>query len=259
MSYEQILDRLVSSPACHPDLPLGEVLAAYAALGFRKFEVFTSWAKSAFDIDADPKVYVAQGAQVGMRFTSFHLPPIADDVTKTLQRAVKAARFAEAVGARVVLYKATSRPLYIQAARPFLDAIEGLAVTPVVQNHFGTPVTTLEDVKEVHEGIADPRMKALLEVGHFHSAGVHWREAADYLGDRIALVHIKDQIGRQSVPFGTGEVDLPGLFRYLHDHGYAGDYVVEMEVEDRERTLDYLAQAIDYIVAHWPETTSEEA
>jgi sugar phosphate isomerase/epimerase len=236
-------------------MPLDDALAAYSGLGFTKFEVFTGWAKSAFDIDADPELYLDKGAQYGMRFTSFHLPPIDDDRAESLGRAVRAARFAQAVGAHIVLYKATSRPNYIAAATSFLDAIGDLEVVPVVQNHFGTPVTTLEDVREVHEGIDDPRMKALLEVGHFHAAGVHWREAADYLGDRIVLVHIKDQIGRQSVPYGRGEVDLPGLFNTMHDRGYTGDYVVEMEVEDRENTLAYLDDAIDYTVAHWPVST----
>ena len=249
---EKVLERLVASPACNPEMSLDDVLAAYSGLGFHKFEVFTSWAKSAFDIDADPKFYLDKGARYGMQFTSFHLPPIDDDQAASIDRAVEAARFAEAVGARIVLYKATSRPNYIEAAARFLDAIEELDVVPVVQNHFGTPVTTLDDVKEVHAGIDDARMQALLEVGHFHSAGVHWRAAVEYLGDRIALVHIKDQVGRQSVPYGTGEVDLPGVFSAMHDRGYTGDYVVEMEVEDREHTPAYLDEAVDYIVAHWP-------
>jgi sugar phosphate isomerase/epimerase len=233
-------------------MALDEVLAAYAKLGFEKFEAFTGWVKSAFDIDRDPAYYRDKVAAHGIKVVSFHLPPIDDDIETGVARAARAARFAAAVGAGVVLYKATSRPLYIQAAPAFLDAIEGLDVVPVVQNHYGTPVSTLEDVQEVHEGIDDARMKGLLEVGHFHAAGVHWRDGADYLGDRIALVHIKDQVGRQSVPYGAGEIDLPGLFAYLSDRAYRGDYVVEMEVEDRDRTMDYLDDALDYITDHWP-------
>jgi sugar phosphate isomerase/epimerase len=243
------MDRLVASPACNPEMSLDEALAAYAGLGFTQFEAFTSWAQSALDLAQDPQVYRDKAARYGMRFTSFHLPPIDEDAT-SLERALRAARFAADLGARVVLYKATSRPRYIEAAGPFLDGIAGLGLVPVVQNHYGTPVTTLEDVREVHRGIDDARMRALLEVGHFHSAGVHWREAAEFLGDRIALVHIKDQVGRQSVPYGTGEVDLPGLFAYLRRQGYAGNYVLEMEVADRENTLAYLRDAIAYVRPH---------
>ncbi len=237
----------VASPCCNPELRLDEALAAYARLGFRKFEVFTSWAKSAFDVDGDPAFYQAKGEEYGLRFTSLHLPPVTDDLDATVARAVHAARFARAIGAGVLLFKADSRANYIRGARPFLDAIEGLGVTPVLQNHYGTPITTLDDFREVLNGIADPRMKTLLEVGHFHSAGVSWRQGYDLLGESIALVHIKDQVGRQSVPFGTGEIDLAGLLRHLRAAGYRGDFVVEMEVADRENTLRYLAEALEYV------------
>lgn len=240
-------EKLVASPCCNPEMGVEEVLAAYSALGFRKFEVFTSWAKSAFDIGADPAAYRALGERYGLRFTSFHLPPVGDDQDESLARAVQAARFAAALGVEVVLFKATSRPNYIGAARPFLDAIADLGVTPVLQNHAGTAISSREDFREVLDGIGDPRMKALLEVGHFHKAGVSWRAGCDLLGDRIALVHLKDMIGGQSVPFGTGEIDLPALFRHLRALGYDGDYVVEMEVSDREHTLRYLADALHYL------------
>ena len=240
--------QIAVSPCSNPDMTLDDVLAAYAALGYRNFEVFTSWAKSAFDYHGDPQFYLAKGRRHGMAFTSMHLPAIvADRLEETLAEAVAAARFAEAIGAAVVLYKAKDRPTYINAAPAFLDAVADLGVTPVIQNHFGSPLSTLEDVREVYEGIADSRLRTLLEVGHFHSAGVDWREAAEYLGDSIALVHLKDQIGRQSVPFGKGEIDLAGLFRYMDDKAYDGRYVVEMEVRDKENTLAYLADAYRYI------------
>jgi sugar phosphate isomerase/epimerase len=232
-------------------MSLDDVLAAYSKIGYRNFEVFTSWAKSAFDWRTDPAFYLAKGREYGLAFTSMHLPRIERDrLDETLRQAVAAARFAEAIGVEVILYKASDRPTYIKAAPAFLDSIANLRVTPAVQNHYGTPVSTLDDMKEVMEGIADRRMHALLEVGHFHSAGVPWRNGAEYLRDSIALVHIKDQIGRQSVPFGTGEIDLPGLFRHMDDRGYRGRYVVEMEVKDKENTLAYLKQALPYLERH---------
>jgi sugar phosphate isomerase/epimerase len=241
------VDTLAISPCCNPELTLEEALAAYAPLGFTQFEAFTTWAKSALDITADPDAYARLAARHGFRFTSFHLPPVDDDVDASLARAVNAARFAKAVGARIVLFKATSRRLYIGAAGPFLDAIEGLGLTPVLQNHYGTPISSLEDFREVLAGIGDARMKTLLEVGQFHAAGVSWRAGYELLGTSVALVHIKDQIGRQSVPYGRGEIDLPGLFAQLRADGYTGDYVVEMEVADRENTLRYLAEAVVYL------------
>lgn len=241
-------EQIAVSPCSNPPMALDEALASYAALGYRNFEVFTSWAKSAFDYRGDPQFYLAMGRRHGMAFTSMHLPAIAADrLEETLAEAVAAARFADAIGVAVVLFKAKDRPTYINVAPAFLDAVEGLGVTPVIQNHFGSPLSTLEDVREVYEGIADSRLHTLLEVGHFHSAGVDWREAAEYLGDSITLVHLKDQVGRQSVPFGTGEIDLAGLFRYLDGKAYDGRYVVEMEVRDEENTLAYLADAYHFM------------
>ncbi len=242
------LSQFAVSPCSNPDWDLDQVLTAYSALGYRKFEVFTSWARSAFDYTNDPAVYLKKGRAHNMAFTSMHLPPVmADNLDAGIKEAVTATRFAAAIGANVVLFKAQDRPTYIKAALPFLDAIESINITPVLQNHCGSALTTLDDVKEVHEGIADPRMKALLEVGHFHSAGVLWPEAAEYLGEKIALVHIKDQLGVQSVPFGEGEIDLPGLFRYMDERDYTGNYVIEMEVKDAENTIDYLVRAINYV------------
>lgn len=238
---------LVVSPCSNPELGLDEALDAYSKLGYGRFEVFTGWVKSAFDIDCAPPFYLEKGRCYGMRFKSMHLPAIGDDTEGTLEKALKGVRFAKAIGVDVVLYKATSRPNYIRVARRFLDAIEGMGITPVLQNHAGSAISTLDDFQEVLEGINDDRMKALLEVGHFHSVGVSWRQGYDLLRDKIALIHIKDQVGRQSVPFGAGEIDLPGLFRHMDKVGYAGDYVIEMEVADKENTLKYLGQAKEFV------------
>lgn len=236
---------------------LDEVLDAYAKLGFREFEVFMSWVKSAFDPEGDPEFYLAKARQYGLRFCSMHLPPVDDDVAASVAAAVRVARFAAAIGAEIVLYKATSRANYIAGAKPFLDAIADTGLTAVLQNHFGTPISDLDDFREVIDGIADARMKTLLEVGHFHSAGVLWPDACELLGDSIALVHIKDQVGRQSVPFGAGEIDLAGLFRHLDSVGYAGKFVIEMEVADPENTLEYLASALEYVRDCGLETDNE--
>ena len=254
---DPFINSLVASPCSNPEMGLEEVLSAYSGLGYRNFEVFTGWAKSSFDISEPPDRYLDMGRRYGMRFTSFHLPQIGDDLEGTLQRAVEWARFAAALGVDVVLYKANSRENYIKAARPFLDQTEDLGLCPVLQNHAGTAISDLDDFREVIEGIDDSRMRTLLEVGHFHAVGVLWEQGYELLGESTALVHIKDQVGKQSVPFGTGEIDLPGLFRRLRSAGYKGRYVVEMEVQDKENTLQYLGEAIDYLKSHCAEDCNE--
>ncbi|KAF0093077.1 MAG: hypothetical protein E1N59_3206 [Puniceicoccaceae bacterium 5H] len=238
---------LVISPCCHPKLTLEETLQAYSALGFSRYELFTGWAHSAVDVTGDPQAVRDLGARFGMRFTSFHLPPVNPArYEESLQETIHAARYAVATGATYLIYKATDRPTYIRASKPFLDAIEDLDVTVVVQNHAGSPISSEADYREVLAGI-DPRVRALFEIGHFHAVGVAWQEAYALLRGRIGLVHVKDMIGPQSVPYGTGEVDLPAIFLQLTADGYQDPYVIEMEVADPENTLSYLAQAREYL------------
>jgi sugar phosphate isomerase/epimerase len=248
-----ILDQLVSSPACIPQWTLDEVLPAYEALGFRKFEVFTSWCRSAVSPDADSKAIVEKMKAHGMQVTSLHLPPLKEDLDASIPVAVQAARLAQQLGADVVLFKADTRANYIRGAKLFLDAIEkeNIHVTPVLQNHSGTAISTLEDYREVIDGINDRRMKTLLEVGHFQRVGVSWRQGVELLGDSIALVHINEIREGKSVPYGEGDVDFAGLFQYLKGKRYTGNIVVELELETRntdpQRTIECLKDARDYI------------
>lgn len=241
-------NNLVVSPCSNPEMTLDEALSAYSEIGYTKFEAFTGWAKSSLDIEGDPEEYAKKAASYGMRFTSMHLAQIAENVDASLAYAIKGARFAAKLGASVVLFKAKTTELFAEAGPQFLDAIDGLGITPVLQNHKGTAITTLDDFRAVIEGINDARMKTLLESGMFHAVGTHWREGCDLLGDSIALVHVKDMVGAQSVPFGTGEMDIRGLYRHLRTMDYTGGIVIEMEVTDSENTIEYLADARKYMI-----------
>lgn len=237
------------SPCSNPDLSLEQAVAAYVGLGYRRMELFTSWTGAKVDPAGDAAGVLEVGRAWGMSFGSLHLPVVEHNTAEEVERAVAALRFAAALGCRVALFKAASRELYVQAGRRFLDAAQGIPVIPVLQNHCGSGITSLEDYAEVLEGLDDERMACTLEVGHFHSAGVRWEDGYELLAGRIELVHVKDQVGRTSVPFGTGEIDLQGLVRRLVADGYAGDVVVEMENADKENTLRYLGQAREYLEA----------
>ncbi len=242
------MGNLVASPCSNPELSFEEALTEYSKLGFRKFEAFDSWAGSAVDVTGDAKAYRDAAAKFDITFTSLHLPSVGDDIDAGVTRAAAACRFAEQLGSTVVLFKADSIEGYITAGKPFLDAIEGVNVTPVVQNHSGAALATIDDYKRVLGGIDDDRMKTVLEVGHFHSVGTAWQDGYDYLAGRIALVHIKDQIGDKPVPFGTGEIDLPALFDRLAADNYTGDIVVEMELQ--ADVLKHYDAGVKYLLAN---------
>jgi len=247
-------DRLVSSPVYFPDWPLEKVLSTCHELRFSKFEGFTEWSASKLDWRGDPAVPRQQAESRLLRFTSFHLPTIRQEVNEGLANALTAARFAAGLGANIVLFKAAALETYARMIPRFLDALDeaNLGLTPVLQNHFGTVLSTLDDYKRVLASIDDdPRMKAILEVGHFQRAGVSWEQGWDYLGDRVALIHLNEIRAGQSVLFGTGEVDFSGLMRRLKTSGYPGDIVVELELSNRrsnpEETINGVRQAAEFL------------
>ncbi len=242
--------QLAVSPCSNPELTLEGALAAYRGLGFHRIELFTSWAQSAVDAAGDGARCKDLLAKYGFGVSSLHLPPLTEHLDVSLARAVKTCRLAADLECPVVLVKGKTRADIIAGAGRLLDAIGELALTPVLQNHAGTAISTLGDYREVLDGVRDPRLKCLLEVGHFHTVGVPWLEGYEALQGRIALVHLKDQIGGQSVPFGSGEIDLPGLLARLAADGYTGDIVIEMEVKDSANTLSYLADALACVREH---------
>ena len=86
------IEQVAVSPCSNPEMGLDDVLSAYASLGYKHFEVFTSWTNSAFDYHTCPQAYLKIGQQFSMVFTSFHLPPItAGGLTDSLQEAITAA------------------------------------------------------------------------------------------------------------------------------------------------------------------------
>ena len=247
-------DRLVSSPVYFPHWPLEKVLFSCRELGFSKFEGFSEWPTSKLDWRGDPAIPRRLAESMRLIFTSFHLPVIREDEDAGLQDALIAARYAAGLGAKIVLFKAASQEIFSRTMTRFLDALDetDLGLIPVLQNHLGSAISTLDDYRRLYACLGDDhRMKALLEVGHFQRAGLSWKQAWDYLSDRIVLVHVNEIRAGQSVLFGTGEVDFPGLMQRIKSSGYSGDIVVELELPNREfnpqETIDGVKQAVELL------------
>jgi sugar phosphate isomerase/epimerase len=264
-----LLPRLVSSPCCLPALSGAELFPLYRELGFAKYEAFSEWAAARHDPAGNAGADRASLADFGLRATSFHLPAIRDDAGA--DAALAAARYAADLGAKIVLFKAAERPLFARHGKRLLDAAEELGLTVVLQNHAGSAITTLADYEEVFSSLGhDPRLRAVLEVGHFQRVKIPWRDGWDFLevghfqrvkipwrdgwdflGDRVALIHLNEIRAGQSVLFGTGEVDMAGLLREIKLRRYEGDIVVELELADNwtnpAATLEGLRQALAHL------------
>lgn len=243
------LNRLTASPACNPDLAAEAAMAAYARLGFRQFEVFTDWAKSSLVVGSQAEAYRALANRYGMAITSMHFPKVIPGDEASWELFAQALQDAKTLGVRHAILKCADRPAYRAALPRMLDLLDPVGLTGLVGNHKGTAINSPEDLREVLEAVSDPRLRVLFEVGHFEAVGVRWADAYPLVRERLGLVHLKDIRDGRSVLYGTGTVDLPGLFERLESDGYTGSYVIEIEVREPGGSTRPLEHALAYLRA----------
>jgi sugar phosphate isomerase/epimerase len=243
--------RIAASPTFDPKLPLDRIVELSVRAGFQSMEVMTSWAAASVDLGGDPADYRSQLGKHGIAVTSFHMPPVKQGDEASLDKALDSLHFAKALGAEVAIYKSDSFEGYAWGARRVLDLAAELGITAIIYNHANSIIATIEDYQKALVAIGDDRIGVLLEVGHFHAAGVDWREVLRTFGDRIKLVHFKDMRSTEAVPYGTGEINFTELFRTLDQAGYRGRLVLELEKVPTEQVEDQLMQAVAIVRKAW--------
>jgi sugar phosphate isomerase/epimerase len=135
----------------------------------------------------------------------------------------------------------------IAGIKALLPLIENKPVGLALEPHFGSQIQFFEDYEAIFEQIKSLQVGITLDSGHFHSAGVDWKSLIHRYPERIYNFHVKDHIGTQSVPLGTGEINLRGYIEELHTIGYDGALAVELEVIDLENLPRYCAEAFIYL------------
>lgn len=116
-----------------------------------------------------------------------------------------------------------------------------------LEPHYKNRIEQISDYDEIFATIKNPQIGICLDTGHFHSAKVDTVALIRKYPDRIFHAHIKDHIGTQSVPFGTGETDNLSVIKELEKIGYKGYLSVELEVEDKSQTPRYVREAREYL------------
>jgi sugar phosphate isomerase/epimerase len=249
---DDLLTRLVGSPCCLPGLGERELFSTYRALGFTKYEGFSVWPECKHPWTGDAEAAKQRAAEQGLRFTSYHLAPISEDVEKSFEDAVAGARFAERLGAEIVLFKAKTLELFESVGKRFLNTLksERINVRPVLQNHAGSAISTLADFERAIAAFdGDPAIEAILEVGHFQRVGIHWKAGWDLLRERVALIHVNEIRAGKSVHYGTGEVDFAGLIQYVKSSGYTGNIVVELELPNSQTDVPETVRGLEQAIA----------
>jgi len=135
----------------------------------------------------------------------------------------------------------------IAGIKALLPLIENKPVRLALEPHFGSQIQFREDYEAIFEQIESSQVGITLDSGHFHSAQVDWKSLIHRFPNRIYNFHVKDHVGLQSVPLGTGEIDLRGYIAELHAIGYEGALAVELEVVDPENLPRYCTEAFIYM------------
>lgn len=112
-----------------------------------------------------------------------------------------------------------------------------------------------KSAQAIHERVqgGDDRIGVCIDTGWLGTQGVNAPEAIATLGSLVRHVHVKDVRAagaHETVPLGTGCVDLPGVFRQLKAIGYRGELSWEDEPEDRN-PFDIAAQMRTWIERTW--------
>ncbi|MFC1714421.1 sugar phosphate isomerase/epimerase family protein [Candidatus Poribacteria bacterium] len=249
--------RLGCSTCCIPEYTLDDALALFSSSGYEYFETFTTWTGGQLDVHKVDKEDVKRKiAQHGLKLSSLNIENfVAEDDTafrERLERQKDNIQWAIELGCGKISFKGGKRTeddmrALIRGAQELADYCEDLPVELCLANHHGNRIERIEDLDRIFSEIDHPKVGVLVDIGHYHSAGVDIPALIKKYSDKIKLVHTKDQIGRQSVPFGEGEIENPGLLKLLHDLGYDGFVVVEVEVEDKENTPKYIGEAQVYL------------
>ena len=93
-----------------------------------------------------------------------------------------------------------------------------------------------------------PLVRANYDSGNSASLGYNVREEFAAYGHRIGSVHIKDRRrGGGTVPLGTGDADLPALFRELAALNYGGDHVLQIARSEAGQELSWITSNLSWV------------
>ncbi|MGD8239595.1 MAG: sugar phosphate isomerase/epimerase [Armatimonadota bacterium] len=248
--------RLSCSTCSIPKHDLNAAVEAIRRTGYDYMEAFTTWTDCALgpgSVPAGEAQALLARHGVGLSSLNGHavtamsggaiadcLPPILGDLryAKEMELTRLNIRGAKQDQPMEVFVEGLRR-VALEAAR--------MAMGLIIGNHSGNRLERPEELSAAFEGAGADNVGMLVDAGHFYSVDVDPASAIRELGDHLQLLHIKDQIGRQSVRFGEGEMDVAGILKAARDVGYDGFVVVEMEVEDAENTEQYLAEGKEYL------------
>lgn len=116
--------------------------------------------------------------------------------------------------------------------------------------HKGKLIRNALEAKLLIEACNHPNVYLIFDINHHHAAGWRMDDVIKVSGDLMQLVHLRDAIGRENqYPLGTGEIDIPLLFKELNQTGYKGLYAFEFTgaSDTVEGNKDILFRSVQYL------------
>jgi len=136
------------------------------------------------------------------------------------------------------------------------DLIEGLVkkydIKVAVHNHpqpspYWNPDLLLKEISH-----RDNRIGACCDVGHWRREGLDEIECLNKLKGRVITLHFKDieakkegEKEQHDVIWGTGILDIPGMFKVLKEQNFKGTFTIEYE-NNWENSVPDIDQCIKY-------------
>jgi sugar phosphate isomerase/epimerase len=232
-----------------PFRPVAGEIRRIAAAGFDYVDL-TLEPPGAWPVEANEIRALLDETRLGVvGHTAFYLPvasPFGPLRAAARNLIVAALEVFAAVGARVVTLhpdpvtrsfpRAEVLAGNAEAARELGDAAAARDIALAIEN-LGPAFGTAADLAPLVE--AHPAVRFHLDVAHAHLGGRRMTELLAAFADRLAHVHVSDNLGVDDLhlPLGAGSIPWPEVVAALKEAGYAG--TVTLEVFSRElRHLD---------------------
>ncbi len=120
-----------------------------------------------------------------------------------------------------------------------------------VELHLETSLPPAEFARLL-DRIPSPLVRVNYDSGNSSSLGFKPSEEFEAYGARIGSVHIKDRIlGGGTVPLGTGDADLPQVFRELEKIGYGGDITLQVARSEPGQEVDWARHNREFVARYW--------
>jgi len=139
---------------------------------------------------------------------------------------------------------------YSMVVRVLQDALP-IAQAAAMELHLETSLPPAE-FADLLAQIPSPLVKVNYDSGNSASLGFKPSEEFAAYGDRVGSVHIKDRTrGSGTVPLGTGDADLPQVFRELERIGYTGDITLQVARSEPGQELEWARYNREFVGRYW--------